>query len=108
MLDDLKKTLWTTVDKLRADMDAVQYKHRVPGLIFVKCNSDAFAARPTELKACLSNPADTYCNSNATPEDLVAEFKDRDYYAKVNAFWVPEAGQPRRPEGGALLKEACA
>ncbi|WP_310461633.1 hypothetical protein [Sphaerotilus sp.] len=27
MLDDLKKTLWATADKLRANMDAAEYKH---------------------------------------------------------------------------------
>ena len=29
MLDDLKKTLWATADKLRANMDAAEYKHLV-------------------------------------------------------------------------------
>ena len=32
MLDDLKKTLWATADKLRANMDAAEYKHLVLGL----------------------------------------------------------------------------
>ena len=27
MLDDIKKTLWLTADKLRANMDAAEYKH---------------------------------------------------------------------------------
>jgi len=27
MPDDLEKTLWATADKLRADMDAAEYKH---------------------------------------------------------------------------------
>lgn len=36
MLDDIKKTLWATADKLRANMDAAEYKHLVLGLIFVK------------------------------------------------------------------------
>ena len=35
MLDDIKKTLWATADKLRANMDAAEYKHLVLGLIFV-------------------------------------------------------------------------
>ena len=30
MLDDIKKTLWATADKLRANMDAAEYKHLVP------------------------------------------------------------------------------
>jgi type I restriction-modification system DNA methylase subunit len=36
MQDDIKKTLWATVDKLRANRDAAEYKHLVLGLIFVK------------------------------------------------------------------------
>ena len=36
MLDDIQKTLWATADKLRANMDAAEYKHLVLGLIFVK------------------------------------------------------------------------
>ena len=36
MLQDIKKTLWATADKLRANMDAAEYKHLVLGLIFVK------------------------------------------------------------------------
>jgi type I restriction-modification system DNA methylase subunit len=49
MLDDIKKTIWASADKLRANMDAAEYKHLVLGLIFVKYISDAFVARQTEL-----------------------------------------------------------
>jgi type I restriction enzyme M protein len=35
MIEDIKKTLWATADKLRANMDAAEYKHIVLGLIFV-------------------------------------------------------------------------
>lgn len=49
MLDDIKRTLWATADKLRANMDAAEYKHLVLGLIFVKYISDTFAARRVEL-----------------------------------------------------------
>ena len=52
MLDDIKKTLWATADKLRANMDAAEYKHLVLGLIFVKYISDTFAAAvPKWLRA---------------------------------------------------------
>jgi type I restriction enzyme M protein len=34
MLDVIKKTLWATADKLRANMDAAEYTHLVLGLIF--------------------------------------------------------------------------
>ena len=40
MIDDIKKTLWAAVDKLRANMDAAEYKHLVLGLIFLKYISD--------------------------------------------------------------------
>ena len=40
MLQDIQKTLWATADKLRANMDAAEYKHLVLGLIFVKYISD--------------------------------------------------------------------
>lgn len=45
MIDDIKKTLWATADKLRANMDAAEYKHLVLGLIFLKFISDTFQAR---------------------------------------------------------------
>lgn len=93
MLDDIKKTLWATADKLRANMDAAEYKHLVLGLIFVKYISDTFAARRTELTTRLSNPADDYYFGEASPEELAAELEDRDYYKEANVFWVPEAAR---------------
>ena len=90
MLDDIKKTLWATADKLRANMDAAEYKHLVLGLIFVKYISDTFAARRGELTTRLTDPKDAYYFADATPENLAAELEDRDYYKEVNAFWVPE------------------
>jgi type I restriction-modification system DNA methylase subunit len=93
MLDDIKKTLWATADKLRANMDAAEYKHLVLGLIFVKYISDTFAARRAELGTRLTNPDDAYYYGNAAPEDIAAELEDRDYYKEVNVFWVPEAAR---------------
>ena len=89
MLDDIKKTLWATADKLRANMDAAEYKHLVLGLIFVKYISDTFAARRAELTTRLTNPADDYYFPEASLDDLAAELEDRDYYKEVNAFWCP-------------------
>jgi len=40
MLEDIKKTLWATADKLRANMDAAEYKHLMLGPIFVKYISE--------------------------------------------------------------------
>ena len=42
---DFKAVLWATADKLRAQMDAAEYKHLVLGLIFLKYISDTFAAQ---------------------------------------------------------------
>ena len=39
---DFKAVLWASADKLRAQMDAAEYKHLVLGLIFLKYISDTF------------------------------------------------------------------
>ena len=93
MLDDIKKTLWATADKLRANMDAAEYKHLVLGLIFLKYISDTFQARRTELTARFADPADEYHLDSATPAEIAAELEDRDYYREANVFWVPEAAR---------------
>jgi len=113
MLDDIKRTLWATADKLRANMDAAEYKHLVLGLIFVKYISDTFAARRAEVVARLADPNDEYFYGDASPGDLASEADDRDYYTAVNVFWVPEAArwetlraQAKQPEIGKLIDEA--
>lgn len=58
MLEDIKKTLWATADKLRANMDAAEYKHLVLGLIFIKYISDSFEAHKISLTQRLRNPED--------------------------------------------------
>ena len=58
MIEDIKKTLWATADKLRANMDAAEYKHIVLGLIFVKYISDAFQARRDLLTKRFLNEQD--------------------------------------------------
>ena len=80
MLDDIKKTLWATADKLRANMDAAEYKHLVLGLIFVKYISDTFSAHGAELAKRLADPKDEYFFHEAEPGDIEAELEDRDYY----------------------------
>jgi len=91
MLEDIRKTLWATADKLRANMDAAEYKHLVLGLIFVKYVSDTFAARRTELARRFADPADEFFLDDA--ELIDGELEDRDYYTAVNVFWVPEAAR---------------
>ena len=88
ILDDIKKTLWATADKLRANMDAAEYKHLVLGLIFVKYISDTFAARRTELERRFADKKDDYFLHDAAPALLAQELEDRDYYKEVNVFWV--------------------
>ncbi|WP_300452343.1 class I SAM-dependent DNA methyltransferase [Accumulibacter sp.] len=113
MLDDIKKTLWATADKLRANMDAAEYKHLVLGLIFVKYISDAFAARRSELARRFTDPADDYHLGAA---DLIAqELEDRDYYREVNVFWVPESARwealraaAKQPDIGKRIDDALA
>ncbi len=48
-LNELDNKFWKAADKLRANMDAANYKHVVLGLIFLKYVSDAFEARQQEL-----------------------------------------------------------
>jgi type I restriction enzyme M protein len=94
-LKDLEKKLWNAADKLRATLDASQYKHAVLGLIFVKYVSDAFAIRQEEIKADLANPEHEYYLDPAgfSEEELAAEIaielEVRDFYTEKNVFWLP-------------------
>ena len=92
-IEDMKKTLWATADKLRANMDAAEYKHIVLGLIFLKYISDSFAGRREELTHKLLDENDDYYLGDDDPEALNAELEDRDYYREVNVFWVPEVAR---------------
>ena len=93
MIEDIKKTLWATADKLRANMDAAEYKHIVLGLIFVKYISDTFQTRRDELTRRFSDAADDYFLHDVDADMLADELEDRDYYKEVNVFWVPEAAR---------------
>ena len=53
---DFKAVLWASADKLRAQMDAAEYKHLVLGLIFLKYISDTFAAQQGKVLQTVSNP----------------------------------------------------
>ncbi|MFJ9534979.1 type I restriction-modification system subunit M [Herbaspirillum sp. NPDC101396] len=93
MIEDIKKTLWATADKLRANIDAAEYKHLVLGLIFVKYISDTFQARREELNRRFSDQNDEYFLHTTDAVLLIEELEDRDYYREVNVFWVPEAAR---------------
>ncbi|TDK68532.1 class I SAM-dependent DNA methyltransferase [Sapientia aquatica] len=93
MIEDIKKTLWATADKLRANMDAAEYKHLVLGLIFVKYISDTFQSRREELIRRFADKNDDYFLHDADAALLAEELEDRDYYREVNVFWVPETAR---------------
>ena len=58
---DFKAVLWASADKLRAQMDAAEYKHLVLGLIFLKYISDTFAAQQSKVLLMVSDPdSDNY------------------------------------------------
>jgi type I restriction enzyme M protein len=93
MLDDIKKTLWASADKLRANMDAAEYKHLVLGLIFIKYISDSFEAHKASLTERLQNPKDELYFGGASEADIATELEDRDYFTAANVFWVPEGAR---------------
>jgi type I restriction enzyme M protein len=75
---DFESHLWAAADKLRGHMDSSEYKHVVPGLIFLKYISDSFEEVHTQMRK----------EKDADPED-------RDEYLAQNVFRVPkEARQP--------------
>jgi type I restriction enzyme M protein len=94
-LKSLEKKLWNAADKLRATLDAAQYKHAVLGLIFVKYVSDAFSMRQDEIKADLTNPEHEYYldpadfSQEELAEEIATELEVRDFYTEKNVFWLP-------------------
>ena len=94
-LKELESKLWTAADKLRASLDASQYKHAVLGLIFVKYVSDAFMLRQEELKKDFANPEHEYYldpegfTAEELEQEIAIELEQRDYYQEKNVFWLP-------------------
>ena len=71
---DFKAVLWASADKLRAQMDAAEYKHLVLGLIFLKYISDTFVEQQQKVLATVSNPeSDFYVGDD--PADHQAHLK---------------------------------
>jgi type I restriction enzyme M protein len=93
MIEDIKKTLWATADKLRANMDAAEYKHIVLGLIFVKYISDTFQSHRAELLVKFADATDPFYLDNADAALVAEQLEERDYYKESNVFWVPEAAR---------------
>ena len=73
-----EEKLWQAANKLRAHMDAAEYKHVVLGLIFLKYISDAFEETHARLVAEQED--------DANPEDP-------DEYLAQRIFWVPKAAR---------------
>ena len=88
-LAGMEKKLWQAADKLRANMDAAQYKDVVLGLIFLKYISDSFDEFREKLKFDFANPQHDYHLPNANQDDIEAELEERDYYISNNVFRVP-------------------
>ena len=91
-----EQQIWGAADKLRGNMDASEYKNVVLGLIFLKYISDKFDQRYQELV-----------------DDPYGDEEDRDEYASVNVFWVPQearwakiAGDAHTPEIGKTIDRA--
>lgn len=109
---DIKSTLWKAADKLRAQMDAAEYKHIVLGLIFLKYISDTFEAQQGKVRQLLSNP-DSECFISKNPDEYQAYLEERDYYTQDNVFWVPQearwsklCAQAKQPDIGSRIDGA--
>jgi len=70
----IEETLWQSCDKLRGSVEPSEYKHVVPGLIFLKFASDKFEKRKKEL---ISEGKEKY-----------VEMKD--FYTMKNVFFLDE------------------
>ena len=109
---DFKQTLWKSADKLRAQMDAAEYKHIVLGLIFLKYISDTFVKQQDKVKSMVSDPSSDYFISE-DPAEYAEELEERDYYIQDNVFWVPQEARwemlrskAKQPDIGSLIDDA--
>src|SRR5690606_10125717 len=100
-LKALDDKLWKAADKLRANLDAANYKHVVLGLIFLKYVSDAFEERQEELLERFKDenddiyylPPEDYDGDEDYQQALQDELEQLDYYREANVFWVPKAAR---------------
>ena len=109
MASDFKQTLWKAADKLRAQMDAAEYKHIVLGLIFLKYISDTFVKQQDKIRHMVSDSASDYFISE-DPAEYAEDLEERDYYIQDNVFWVPQEARwetlrakAKQPEIGSLI-----
>lgn len=101
-LSDLDKSLWNAADRLRANLDAAEYKHVVLGLIFLKYVSDSFDERRSELERQFRDKDHEYYLGE--DEDLIhQELETRDFYTEKNVFWVPALARWKTIQDNATL-----
>ena len=112
MSADFKQTLWKAADKLRAQMDAAEYKHIVLGLIFLKYISDTFVKQQNKIREMVSDPNSEYFISE-DPAEYADELEERDYYTQDNVFWVPQEARwealrakAKQPDIGSMIDNA--
>jgi type I restriction enzyme M protein len=109
---DFKAVLWASADKLRAQMDAAEYKHLVLGLIFLKYISDTFVEHQQKVLQMVGDPESDYYLGD-DPADHQEALEDRDYYTQENVFWVPAdarweslRARAKQPDIGQLIDRA--
>ncbi|CUH60898.1 class I SAM-dependent DNA methyltransferase [Thalassobacter stenotrophicus] len=112
MSADFKQTLWKAADKLRAQMDAAEYKHILLGLIFLKYISDTFVKQQNKIREMVSDPNSDYFISEE-PAEYAEELEERDYYTQDNVFWVPQEARwealrakAKQPDIGSMIDNA--
>lgn len=101
-LNELDDKLWKAADKLRAALDAANYKHVVIGLIFLKYVTDAFEERQEQLLELFQQdnadniyylPREDFGSDEEYQQALKDELEQLDYYREANVFWVPKAAR---------------
>jgi len=109
---DFKAVLWASADKLRAQMDAAEYKNLVLPLIFLKFVSDTFVEHQKKVLEIVSTPDSDYFLGD-DPKDHQDALEDRDYYTQANVFWVPKdarweelRNQAKQPDIGQRIDKA--
>ncbi|NYT73373.1 type I restriction-modification system subunit M [Halomonas sp. QX-2] len=121
-LKELDDKLWKAADKLRANLDAANYKHVVLGLIFLKYVSDAFEERQRELRELFQQdnddniyylPREDFNSDDEYEQSLDEELEVLDYYREANVFWVPKEARwntlkskAALPTGSVLWRDA--
>src|SRR3954462_4835566 len=103
--------LWAAADKMRGHMDASEYKHVCPGLIFLKYISDAFEEKREQLLFGFSDPKSEWLIKEEPQRAEAVE--NRDEYLASNVFWLPPEARwytikakAKSPEIGKVIDDA--